>query len=221
MLPACLTLATSPFGPRSPPKHSAGASGTSVISRKPIRSVSGNCPRTPWPTRRSSSVTPRGLGANARRFELHDADPRPNTASDCFSSGRDSSTRPSRPTGRRPTRPRSCPRPLQNYYAASGKFVAGPADRLDEALDQFELAQMFRQDDLSIQQEMAIVHARIGLRHFEKQEYMLAQSELEDAVRDVPRPEYPGSAEGPPRRSTNFAPSADASRRVWGCTSGL
>ena len=50
---------------------------------------------------------------------------------------------------------------------------------------------MFRQDDLSIQQEMAMVHARIGLRHFEKQEDMLAQSELEDAVGMFPDPNIP------------------------------
>lgn len=74
------------------------------------------------------------------------------------------------------------PETAPDYYLAYGKFLAGPADRLDEALDQFELAQMFRQDDPSIQQEMAIVHARIGLRHFEKQEYMLAQTELDIAM---------------------------------------
>ena len=83
------------------------------------------------------------------------------------------------------------PETAPDYYMAYGKFLAGPADRLDEALDQFELAQMFRQDDLSIQQEMAMVHARIGLRHFEKQEYMLAQSELEDAVGMFPDPNIP------------------------------
>ncbi len=83
------------------------------------------------------------------------------------------------------------PETAPDYYVAYGKFLAGPADRLDEALDQFELAQMFRQDDLSIQQEMATVHARIGLRHFEKQEYMLAQSELEAAVGMFPDPNIP------------------------------
>ena len=83
------------------------------------------------------------------------------------------------------------PETAPDYYVAYGKFLAGAADRQDEALDQFELAQMFRQDDLSIQQEMAIVHARIGLRHFEKQEYMFAQSELEDAVGMFPDPNIP------------------------------
>ncbi len=83
------------------------------------------------------------------------------------------------------------PETAPDYYVAYGKFLAGRADRQDEALDQFELAQMFRQDDLSIQQEMAMVHARIGLRHFEKQEYMLAQSELEDAVGMFPDPNIP------------------------------
>jgi tetratricopeptide (TPR) repeat protein len=83
------------------------------------------------------------------------------------------------------------PETAPDYYVAYGKFLAGARDKQDEALDQFELAQMFRQDDLSIQQEMAIVHARIGLRHFEKQEYMLAQSELEAAVGMFPDPNIP------------------------------
>ncbi len=83
------------------------------------------------------------------------------------------------------------PETAPDYYVAYGRFLAGAADRQDEALDQFELAQMFRQDDLSIQQEMAIVHARIGLRHFEKQEYMLAQGELEEAVGMFPDPNIP------------------------------
>lgn len=83
------------------------------------------------------------------------------------------------------------PETAPDYYMAYGKFLAGPADRLDEALDQFELAQMFRQDDLSIRQEMAIVHSRIGLRHFEKQEYLLAQSALEKAERLFPDPNIP------------------------------
>jgi tetratricopeptide (TPR) repeat protein len=83
------------------------------------------------------------------------------------------------------------PETAPDYYVAYGKFLAGPADRLDEALEQFELAQMFRQDDLSIQQEMAIVHSRVGLRHFEKQEYMLAQTALETAVSMFPDPNIP------------------------------
>lgn len=83
------------------------------------------------------------------------------------------------------------PETAPDYYVAYGKFLAGPADRLDEALDQFELAQMFRQDDLSIQQEMAMVHARIGIRHYDKQEYMLAQTELETAVGMFPDPNIP------------------------------
>ncbi len=68
-----------------------------------------------------------------------------------------------------------------DYYLAYGRFLAGPADRQDEALDQFELAQMFRADDLSIQQEMAMVHARVGLSHLEKQEFMLAEGALTKA----------------------------------------
>lgn len=83
------------------------------------------------------------------------------------------------------------PETAPDYYLAYGRFLAGPADRLDEALDQFELAQMFRQDDQMIQQEMAIVHARIGLRHFDKQEYMLAQNALEIAVPMFTEPSDP------------------------------
>jgi len=40
---------------------------------------------------------------------------------------------------------------------------------------------MFRADDLSIQQEMAMVHARVGLSHLEKQEFMLAEGALTKA----------------------------------------
>ena len=68
-----------------------------------------------------------------------------------------------------------------DYYLAYGRFLAGPADRLDEAVDQFELARVFRQDDLDIQREIAIVHSRVGQRHFEKQEYMLAEEALKNA----------------------------------------
>ena len=68
-----------------------------------------------------------------------------------------------------------------DYYLAYGRFLAGPADRQDEALDQLELAQMFRAGDLGIQQEMAMVHARVGLSHLEKEEYMLAEGALTKA----------------------------------------
>lgn len=83
------------------------------------------------------------------------------------------------------------PETAPDYYMAYGKFLAGPADRPEEALEQYELARMFRQDDSSIRQEMAIVHARIGQRHFEKQEYLLAQTALEKAVPMFPDPSIP------------------------------
>lgn len=83
------------------------------------------------------------------------------------------------------------PETAPDYRMAYGRFLAGPADRLDEALEQFELAQMFRPDDQTIQQEMAIVHARIGQRHFDKQEYMLAQSALEKAEAMFPDSSIP------------------------------
>ena len=81
------------------------------------------------------------------------------------------------------------------YYLGYGRFLAGPADRQDEALDQFELAQMFRVDDQSIQQEMAMVHTRIGLRHLKKQEYMLAEGALTKAVNMFPDQSVPEAQE--------------------------
>jgi tetratricopeptide (TPR) repeat protein len=68
-----------------------------------------------------------------------------------------------------------------DYYLAYGRFLAGPRDQLEAALEQFQLAQVFRQDDPGIQQEMAIVYSRVGLRHLEKQEYLLAEEALRKA----------------------------------------
>ncbi len=68
-----------------------------------------------------------------------------------------------------------------DYYLAYGRFLAGPRDRLDAALEQFQLAQVFRADDPKIQQEIAIVHSRVGVRHFQKQEYLLAEEALKKA----------------------------------------
>ena len=82
-----------------------------------------------------------------------------------------------------------------DYYMAYGRFLAGPADRLDEALDQFELAQMFRADDDAIQQEIAMIHARVGLRHLEKQEYMLAESALKMGYEMFPDKTIPEAQE--------------------------
>ncbi len=68
-----------------------------------------------------------------------------------------------------------------DYYLAYGRFLSGPRDRLDAALEQFQLAQVFRADDPAIQQEIAIVHSRVGIRHFEKQEYLVAEEALKKA----------------------------------------
>ena len=68
-----------------------------------------------------------------------------------------------------------------DYYLAYGRFLAGPRDRLDAALEQFQLAQVFRADDPGIRQEIAVVHSRVGIRHFEKQEYLLAEETLKKA----------------------------------------
>lgn len=83
------------------------------------------------------------------------------------------------------------PETAPDYYLAYGRFLAGPADRLDEALAQFELAAMFRQDDASIREQMAIVYSRIGSRHLEKQEYLLAEEALTRAQSLFPDPSLP------------------------------
>lgn len=72
-------------------------------------------------------------------------------------------------------------------YLAYGRFLA-VGRRLDEALDQFELAAMFRQDDAEIQVEMAKVQWRIGDGHMRKNQYSLAQVALEKADRLFPDP---------------------------------
>lgn len=68
-----------------------------------------------------------------------------------------------------------------DYYQAYGKFLAGPADRLEEALEQFQLALVFRPGDPTLEKELAVVHSTIGIRHLEKQEYMLAEQSLKEA----------------------------------------
>ncbi len=68
-----------------------------------------------------------------------------------------------------------------DYYLAYGRFLAGPRDQLEAALEQFQLAQVFRQDDPQIQQEIAVVYSRVGLRHLEKEEYLLAEEALKKA----------------------------------------
>ena len=73
------------------------------------------------------------------------------------------------------------PEEAPDYYMAYGQFLAGPANRLEEAIDQFELARMFRQDDEVIRTELAIIQSRIGQGHFEKQEYLLAEGALSKA----------------------------------------
>lgn len=68
-----------------------------------------------------------------------------------------------------------------DYYLAYGKFLAGPADRLEEGLEQFRLALVFRPGDAAVEQEMAVVHSTIGMRHLDKQEYLLAEQALKEA----------------------------------------
>ncbi|HXV62873.1 MAG TPA: tetratricopeptide repeat protein [Vicinamibacteria bacterium] len=68
-----------------------------------------------------------------------------------------------------------------DHYLAYGRFLAGAGGRLEDALVQYELAHMYREDDPTIRQEMAIVHSRLGLRHLERQEYLLAEESLTKA----------------------------------------
>jgi len=82
-----------------------------------------------------------------------------------------------------------------DYYLAYGQFLAGPAERLDDAQDQFELARMFRQDDPAIQQELAMIQARIGLAHYKRQEFLLAQTILQEAVPMFPDSSIPEAQE--------------------------
>jgi hypothetical protein len=50
---------------------------------------------------------------------------------------------------------------------------------------------MFRSDDLAIQQEIAIVHSRVGLRNLEKEEYLLAEESLKKAEAMFPDKSIP------------------------------
>jgi tetratricopeptide (TPR) repeat protein len=68
-----------------------------------------------------------------------------------------------------------------DYYLAYGKFLAGPADRLEDALEQFRLALVYRPGDAAVEKEMAVAHSTIGMRHLEKQEYLLAEESLKEA----------------------------------------
>lgn len=70
------------------------------------------------------------------------------------------------------------PEQAPDYYMTYGRFLASRQGRLQEAIDQYELAQMFRQDDLDIQREIAVAQARMGQEYFENEQYSLAEDTL-------------------------------------------
>ncbi len=82
------------------------------------------------------------------------------------------------------------PEKAPDYYLAYGRFLVD-TDRFDEALDQYELAQMFRQDDLDIQRELAVAHYRLGQKYFDNEQYSLAEQELSTASGMFPDPNDP------------------------------
>lgn len=73
-----------------------------------------------------------------------------------------------------------------DYYVDYGHFLAEKRGRLEEAVQQYELARMFRRDDQTIQREMAVLHGRMGQDHFEKQQYALAEETLSKAYQMFP-----------------------------------
>jgi tetratricopeptide (TPR) repeat protein len=73
------------------------------------------------------------------------------------------------------------PEVAPDYYLAYGRFLAGQPGRLQDAINQYELARMFREDDLEIMRETAIAHGRMGREYFEKEQYSLAEQSLNTA----------------------------------------
>ncbi len=78
------------------------------------------------------------------------------------------------------------PEKAPDYYMTYGRFLAGRKGRLQDAIDQYELAQMFREDDLEIQREIAVVRARMGQEYFNNEQYSLAEQALSAAYELFP-----------------------------------
>lgn len=78
------------------------------------------------------------------------------------------------------------PEAAPDSYLAYGRFLAGRPGRIGEAISQFELARMFRQDDVEIQRELAIAHGRVGREYFENEQYSLAEQSLDTAYSMFP-----------------------------------
>ena len=72
------------------------------------------------------------------------------------------------------------------YYTAYGRFLASQKGRSEEAIDQFELAQMVRGEDPALQREIASLYSRIGHEYFEEKHYSLAEQTLTKAYQMFP-----------------------------------
>jgi tetratricopeptide (TPR) repeat protein len=70
------------------------------------------------------------------------------------------------------------PEAAPDSYLAYGRFLAGRTGRIQEAISQYELARMFRRDDLEIQREIAIAHGRMGQEYFDNEKFSLAEQSL-------------------------------------------
>ncbi len=72
------------------------------------------------------------------------------------------------------------------YYTAYGRFLAAQPQRVEEAIDQLELAQMVRGEDPELKRDIAALYSRIGHSYFEDQKFSLAEQTLTKAYRLFP-----------------------------------
>lgn len=164
------------------PRHAPSSIGVGDLYRRRVRGVTPDDPESAYALARAAyeravAIDPGLPEAHSRLGEFLTATGDLEGADQAYRSAAEAAA--------------TVPELAPDYYLAYGRFLAGPADRLDEAVDQFELARMFRQDDPSIQKELALAQARIGLRHFERQEFLLAQTALEEAVGMFPDTSIP------------------------------
>lgn len=68
-----------------------------------------------------------------------------------------------------------------DYYIVYGRFLAGLSGRLPEAIDQYELALMFRGEDQGLQRDIAALYGRMGQEYFKNQQFSLAEQSLNKA----------------------------------------
>jgi len=68
-----------------------------------------------------------------------------------------------------------------DYYTYYARFLATQPNRASDAIEQYGLAQMFRQDDKALQREVAVLYARVGQSYFDGKQYLLAEDALKKA----------------------------------------